>query len=137
MGNIVTKLVIWSLNSKLSLKNKNRIMNQILNKLNVIPIRNVVAVCEDKNDENYGQLLLNGKPAGKEELMKLREGAKTLLTNVSRRFVQDQITYMALNHGAYKATTPDALLFSKAAIWIQDEENKLYKALAGIDQSQF
>lgn len=127
LGTALTKLIIFLLKkTNLSLKDKSEILSHLLEKIGMFPTRSII------NVEN-GQVYLKGKPATTEEILALKESANALLDNFSRKFVKDQMAFIALNLGIQKSTSLEQILFNKAALWIENEEDELYRKLANLD----
>lgn len=105
-------------------EDKARITAALLDDLLAIPIADVIKVATN------GQVLINEKPLDIEQARAFREGCKALYDSSARKIIQDQIKYKAIKMGIYDGLTPDMIVFSKAALWCIQEENKLLSTLA-------
>ena len=64
-------------------------------------------------------------------MIAFREGAVALEKNWTYRTIKEQIAYEAIKLGIHGSIDMDGVMFSKAAIWLQQEEIKLVKRLSG------
>ncbi len=97
----------------------------LLTKLGALPLHARITVDET------GKMLFDGKSADIERARKLHDSAKSMMNNFARRFVRAQIRYMAIQKGVHENVSPEQGLFAKAALWLLQEEEELYKKLAG------
>lgn len=74
---------------------------------------------------------MNGNALEYEQARLLRESALATLNSTARNIVRKQVEYLAVTHGIHKAETPEQMLFSKAALWYGQEEDKVLRVLAG------
>ena len=124
--NLFAKLIIWALKHKrLSLDAKSALTAALLDNM-ALPIRSIISY--DKN-----KLLVNGKEVSMEQAIQLKESARAMLHSCARRIVQDSVLWLAVQEGVHKGTSPDQILFAKAAIWQMKEEEMLYRSLAQED----
>lgn len=114
---------------QLSKENRIVLTNAILDKLAVVQSCDILTV------ESSGKLAINGQPLEYEYARMLSESAKMMLSSTARSVVRKQVEYIAVTHGIHKAETPDQMLFAKAAIWYGQEEDRIYRLLAGEDLS--
>jgi hypothetical protein len=129
-GNVITRIVIGALRcAKLSKENKVACYNALIDNSRAVPFRDIIV-------NKAGQIFVKGRPIDFSEQAALRESATFLLHNKARQLVHDQMTFMAINVGVHKAETLDQVLFSKAAIWFQQQEDALYRLLAQEDDDE-
>lgn len=95
----------------------------MLEKVNALPFRNVIIF------DNKGTLIVDGKPISIEQARVIKEGAHTLVRNPARRLIREQLGYKAVEMGVHSAINVDMMHFSKAVLWLQQEEDKLLEEL--------
>lgn len=122
------KLIAWLLRRS-SIKIQDRIVltNAILDKLAVVQSCDILTV------DDSGKLAINGQQLEYEYARALRDSARMMLSSTARSIVRKQVEYIAVTHGIHKAETPEQMLFAKSAIWYGQEEDKIYRLLAGED----
>jgi hypothetical protein len=118
------KLYAWLLKNDLTVEEKSKLTTALINKLSALPIDVIIRVDEQN------RVLLNGEPLDMEKTILLREAATSALNNKALNLVQQQINFMAINHGVHQAVNNEQVLFSKAALWINQEEIKLLQILS-------
>lgn len=126
MTSKLIQVIVWLLSkSNITITHRIVLTNAVLDKLAVIQSDDIL-----KLDES-GTLLLNGNPLEYEQARLLRESALATLNSTARNIVRKQVEYLAVTHGIHKAETPEQMLFSKAALWYGQEEDKVLHVLAG------
>lgn len=123
----LVKFVVWLLKKDLSLKNRSILLSAVLSATGTLPIYNIITTNEQ------GTLFINGNQVDMEKAIQLRESARGALNNQARRLVKEQVRYLAVTQGIHNANSFEQLFFSKAAIWLEGEENKILEALAQLD----
>jgi hypothetical protein len=123
----LVKFTAWLLKKDLSLKNRSILLSAVLKSSGVLPIYNIIT----SNDQ--GSLFINGNQVDMDKAIQLRESARGALNNQARKLVKEQVRYLAVTQGIHNANTFEQLFFSKAAIWLENEENKILEALAQLD----
>jgi len=103
--------------------------NAIMDKLAVIQSGDILTV------DAQGTLTINGQTLDYEQSRALLESARAMKHSTARNLVRKQVEYLAVQHGIHKAQTPEQMLFSKAAVWWGQEEERLISVLAGEDLS--
>ncbi len=122
----ITKLVIWLLkNSRLGNEDRQLLTAALLTKLGALPVRARITADE------VGKYYVDGRELNLETAQKLRETSKAMLHNFARRFVREQVTFMAIKMGVHENTSPEQGLFAKSALWNFQEEDELYRKFAG------
>jgi hypothetical protein len=127
MSHIIAKLVVWALRHNLKLSDKILVTNALLDNLGAIPVRAIISFKED------GTLLINGKPLELEQAIQLRESAKQLLHSQARRLIGEQVKWKAIELAVHNGTSPETILFAKAALWLQSELDKVINQIAQED----
>ncbi len=125
METIAVKIVICLLKKQLSLKNKTILITSVLDRLQTLPLRDIIVVSD------VGSLVINGKELDIEEMKIIRESARALQDNRVFGLIQDQVLHQALAFGLNSAVNLEMLYTSKSAVWWGQEENRLLKLLAG------
>jgi len=92
--------------------------------MQVLPVSEIIVV-----DPNSGSLYLNGRVATQEEETELRAGARALQNNFALNFVRDQVAREYVKMGIYNGLNTDMIMFAKAALHYQQEENKVLATL--------
>lgn len=129
MTKYLVKLTVWLLKRvDLTIEDKNKLTNQLLDNLFVLPFR---AIIETNGD---GELLVNNRTLEIEQTRKIREGAKVILNNYTWKLISDQVNYLAVVLGTYKSATSEQLLFTKAIIWWEQQTVKLLEELAQVNE---
>lgn len=120
LSKIIAKIAVVALRSKrLSGEQKAFVTSALLDNLVAFPIRDVIQT------DNTGTLLINGKSLTVEGAVAIRESAQALRNSFTRRVINEQITFRAINLGIHNGINTDAIIFSKAALWVIQEEEKL------------
>lgn len=123
------RLAVWLLrDSRISNEERQILTGAVLDKLGALPLRARIAVGET------GQIFIDGKELTLETAHKLHESSKVMLTNFARRFVREQVTFMAIRKGVHENTSPEQGLFAKSALWNFQEEDELYRQFAQMEQ---
>lgn len=98
----------------------------ILEKLNALPIRDIMTFDAD------GTILARGQKLATGEAMALKQGADALKSNFARKIINEQRIYEAIKIGVYNGINTEQILFAKAALWVIQEEDKLLSKLIEI-----
>lgn len=129
VSRLVTGIVIWCLKSiRLSNEDKQLLTGALLDKLGALPLRARIVIDES------GQFFIDGKQIDLETSRRLHETSRTMLSNFARRFVREQVTFMAVHKGVHENTSPEQGLFAKAALWFLQEEDELYSKFAQLGE---
>ena len=124
LGKLGTKLAARLLKTAtLTVEERQLLTAAVLERLGALPVRDKIVV-----DENG--IFVDGRQVNLETAKRLKEGSVALLKNFARKFVGEQVRYMAIVKGVHENTSPEQGLFAKAALWVMQEEEKLYRAFA-------
>lgn len=124
MGNLAARLVIFLLeNSRLSNESRQLLTASMIDRLGALPMRARIVIDET------GKCFVDGKALTLETAQRMRESSRSMRNNFARKFVRDQVKWMALQKGVYENMTPEQGLFAKAALWVMQEEDELYASL--------
>lgn len=125
LSNLITKIALYALKTKrLSGEQKAKVTSALLDNLLTIPITDIIKF------EPNGQILIDGKPLDMERAQTFRESCQALHGSMARKVIEEQIKYKAIKMGIHDGLTPDMIVFSKAALWVISEENKLLSTLS-------
>lgn len=120
MQKILVKIVMYLLKSnKVTGENKNKILSYLLQNIQAIPIRDVIKFDVD------GTLKINNRALEMEQAIAFRDSARVLKDNFAKKLIQDQLTYEAIQMGVHQGLNSEMIMFSKCALWLIQEENKL------------
>lgn len=118
-------MVIWALKSA-HIKNEERqiLTSALLDRLGAVPLRAKIVIDE------VGQVFVNGKQLTADAALQMKDGSRAMLKNFARRFVREQVMFMAIHMGVHENSSPEQGLFAKAALWNLQEEQELYERFA-------
>ncbi len=100
--------------SDLTLEDRVALTTCLLDKLNAVPIGDIIMFTENG-------LMINGKMLDMEQTISFREASVALKENFARKVIHEQVRYKAIDLGINKAQSIDTLMFSKACIWVINE----------------
>ena len=124
---IIDKLIKEFKKEKLSLEDRNTILNALLGKISALPLRESIEI-----GPNF--VKINRKKLSTDELIAFREGCIVLNDNFARKVINQQIRFLAVNWGINKAVSIDELLIAKAAIWVLNQEEDILKSLVASEE---
>lgn len=125
---MLVKILTFLLRKNLSLKDRDALVNALINRLNV-PTRAIITT-----DENR-RILVQGNPLSIEQTIALREAAYALTTNHALKIIRDQVRFQAVDRGFLQSSDPETQLFYKAALLYAQEETELINSIAAIQDS--
>lgn len=125
MQKIAVLFAIWLLKRDINIKYRALILNTLLDKLAMLPLRSIISV----NDN--GSLVIRGKELDIEEINLLRESAKALRDNRAFQLIQDEALFVAHSYAVNGTKCFEDIYAAKMAVWWGLEENKNIKLLAG------
>lgn len=123
MKNLAVKFAVWLLKQNLSLEHRALLINAILDRLAMLPVRSIIDTSED------GSLIIRGKKLDFEEQNLIHESAKSLKMNRAFGLIQDEILYVAMTYAVNGTTNFDQLYASKMAVWWGQNEHRLVNLL--------
>lgn len=121
---MIVRLIAWLLKRDLSEKDMLVLSNAVMHRLGALPIRGSMYV-----DDNL-RIIVNGKPLDSEQTLLLRNSARIVLDSMAYKLVRDQVKFSAVEHGFHKAESPLQQLWARAALWHDQEQEQLLKALS-------
>lgn len=144
IGRILSRLLFWAIKNKqftsketaclamaalertdLLLADRSLCTSALLKGLYTLPVDSIINVNEQ------GVLHINSREVDPEKITQLRAGAKSILNSSTRRLVNEQVKYAAIEMIVHKGLTPEQSFFGKAAIWILEQEDSLYQQILG------
>lgn len=115
----LTKQLIEELKkTDLTLEDRTALTTALLNKLVALPISNMI-VFTPKG------VMINNRELEVEQAVNFRMSVLALKDNNARKIIHEQIKYLAINTGVHNGLNQDSIMFSKAALWCLQEEEKL------------
>lgn len=124
---IVEKTIKQLKKKNLTLEDRTALLTAILDKLQVLPLDEVLSL-------NAGQVSINGKPLEIEQFIAFKDSAIALRDNYAFKVINGQVRYMAVNLGVHKAVTLDQMFFFKAALWQIKEYNDLLEKVIATER---
>lgn len=125
MNNLIAKLTIYCLRSKrLSGKAKAKVTAALLDNVQSIPLQSVIYF------DAQNTLHIGGKTLDYEQASLFVESAKALKENFARKVIHEQVSFEAVKMGLHQGLTPEMIQFAKAALWYNEQEEKLLAAIA-------
>jgi len=121
----VEKIIKELKKAKLSQTDRIALTTAITDKLNALPMGDIIAYSREG-------LIINGKVMDLEQTANFKLSVTALEDNFARQVIHEQLRFKAVQLGLDKATSIDELFFAKAVIWSLNEENKLIKQLSTI-----
>lgn len=122
---MIARFASWALrHARLSQEDRMLLTNQLLSTVGALPLHATFTVDE------AGKLLMRGVPLEYEQAVVLRESANNILHSTAWKMVREQVLYEAISKGVHEALNNDQVLFSKAAIWFQQQQENTLKVLA-------
>lgn len=109
--------------ARLSTEDRIALTTTLLNQLGTIPVRDVLTVDPLKG------IQIKGKTLDIEQAVVFRDSCVVLKDNPARILINEQLTYEALKHGIHNGLNTDMIMFSKAVLWVIQEEEKLIKQI--------
>ena len=119
---ITTKVIAELKRAKISKEDKLALLTAILDKISALPMQQTII------SSNKG-IIINGKVLSKEQTINLKTSVLALQDNKAHQLFKDQLKYLSINLGITKSVNIDDLFFAKAALYLIDEEDKLFAGL--------
>lgn len=123
---IIAKIAVFALrNKRLSGEQKAFVTSALLDNLNTFPIRDIIEV------DTIGNIKIKGRNLDSEQAIVFRESGSSLKNSFALKLIHDQMIFKAINLGIHKGDTTDMIIFSKAALWVIQEEMALIDKFVG------
>lgn len=114
--------------ASLSIEQRTELTNALVDKLIALPLHDILTTDEK------GTLLLRGKRLDPGQAKLIRESASRMKQETARKIVEKQIKYLAITIGVHQGDSAEKVYFSKVALWVMQEMDKLYTLLAGPEE---
>lgn len=129
MGRWSVKLAVALLKySRLQNEDRQLLTTAMLDRLGALPIRATIRI------DDTGEILVADKKLTVDAAKRIHESSKSMIDNFARKFVREQVTFMAIKQGVHENISPEQGLFAKAVLWFYQEEEELYRRFAQLDQ---
>lgn len=115
--------------AELSMEDRQMLTAVLLDRLGALPLRARIQVVD-------GRVLVDGKSVDAERAQRLHDSSKAMLDNFARRFVRETVEFLAVKKGVHEYVNPEQGLFARAALWHFQEEDILYRKLAGLEDDE-
>lgn len=122
---LITLLLRLLKSKQLSEADRARVLNSLLASVQALPVREIITYDLD------GTMIVNGRKLTTEQAISMKQAATSLQNNRFYRLIKEQIAWEAIKMGIHQSHVFDAVLMSKSALWIQSEEMKLIRNVAG------
>ena len=118
LSKILRKFVIWALRTvKITGEDKALVTTELLKNIDALPLRDAIQFGAD------GTVYIKGRTLELEQAQALKTGVAVLKDNFARKLIQEQLLYKASVMGLHEGINPEQIMFSKAIVWvIQNEE---------------
>jgi len=117
------RLTAWLLSRDLSIEERNLLTNAVLDRQYALPLRDSIQISD-------AGVLIRGESIGPEQAIGLRQNAKAMLDNPILKLIREQVAFTAVTIGVHKQRIPEDIIFSKAALWWGQEEDRLLRIFA-------
>ncbi len=114
-------------NKRLKTEDRLLILNVLLDQVEALPIGEIITHNLD------GTMQINGKALSMEQAIQLKEGAISLQNNWFYKVLMEQVTWEAVKFGVHSSLSIESILFSKAAIWLINQQKDLTDKISQID----
>lgn len=119
MNRLLSKLVVYLLKHRtLKLEDKMRVTNALLQNIDSLPITDVITYKD-------GVVTIGGKKLDFEQAQNIIVSARALEDNLFRKIIREQVNYEAIKMGIHNGLSPDTILFAKAALWYNEQEQQV------------
>lgn len=126
LKHLIAKFTIWLLkNNKITGEDKTLVIASLLDNIDALPIHEVIKFSENG-------IVINGNQIEPDVAIKLRESAVALRDSYARKTIHNQMTYEAIKMGVHTGLNPEMIMFSKAALWYQQQEDKIIASLTDV-----
>jgi hypothetical protein len=115
---ITNKIIKKFHKTNLSLEDRVALTNTILSTLLVLPIDNAIEILP-------GEVKIRGRKLTTEDFVSFTESCKALRDNKARQVINEQVKFLAINMGVHQSVSLETIMFSKAALWVIQQENEL------------
>lgn len=118
----IARIAIYCLrNKRLSEEARSMCITALCDNLQTPVIRSIITFSSE------GRIMVNGKALSADESISLRTGAETLNNSNARKLIRNQLKYEVYQLGIHRSLTPYDLIFSKAILYVMNQEDLLLK----------
>jgi hypothetical protein len=126
LNKLLLKIIFWVLkNRRFSLEEKGIVTMKLIEKVNALPISSMITF------DSMGNMIINGRKLEIEQSINFKQSCLVYKDNYARTFIREQLKYQAIQTGVHQGLTTDMIIFSKAGLWIIEEEDKLLQKICG------
>lgn len=123
------KFIVWLtiklLNAKrVTGEQKTRILSALIGNIYALPIRDTITFNQDRT------MNIDGRKFDMEQAMQFSESVNGLKNSYARKVINAQLTFKAIQLGIHQGETPEKIQFSKAVLWVLQEEQALIDTVA-------
>ena len=108
---IATKTIQQLKKATLSLEDRVALTACLLDKMQVLPISQVITVTSE------GGVLIKGKKLDIEQVIAIQESFVSLNDNLAFKLLLDEMRWLAIDHGVFQGLNTDMIMFSKACLF--------------------
>lgn len=124
-SSFTSKLVLWALKTvRIHGEDKTRVMAHLLKNIGALPLTPAFTV------DVSGAIVLNGKTLDMEQTIGLRSSASALQQSSMEKVLNEQMRFLAIQMGVHQGLNPEMIMFSKAALWVIQEREKVIRQIA-------
>lgn len=102
-------------NESLPTEDRGALLVAVLDKVHALPIQNAIVISPQG-------IMIQGKPITQEQAINLQQSCLALNDNQAFKVIHEQVRHLAVVEGVYKGLTPEQILFSKAALWVLEQQ---------------
>ena len=120
---MLARIVCWLLSRKnLSVEERSILIQNLIKSIGILPTSDIIEF------DKVGNIYVNKQKLEIEQAMALRDSASTLYNSYARKLIKEQLKFLAIKTGVYEGVNTEQILFSKAMLYlIQEEENIITK----------
>lgn len=119
---ITTRLIKQLKSKNLPLEDRVALTTALLSNLSALPLNNAIVI------DPHG-VEINGKRLSPDDKIAFIESCALLKNNFARKVLHEQVRYLAINLGVHIGQNTDMIMFSKAALWCLEQEEKLLEKI--------
>lgn len=125
LSSFTSKLVLWALKTaRINGEDKTKVMAHLLKNIGALPLTPAFTV------DVSGAIVLNGKTLDMEQTIGLRSSASALQQSSMEKVLNEQMRFLAIQMGVHHGLNPEMIMFSKAALWVIQEREKVIQQIA-------
>lgn len=102
----------------LPLEDRSALTSVLMEKIGALPVEETITISPQG-------IHVNGRLLSQDQNLSFKEGCVSLSSNQARKLIRNQIKYLAIEEGIHKGLSTESILFSKAALWLLEVEDKI------------